>query len=335
MSTRWMLRGWVQSQAVLVLAGLGVVGALGLYVDAAIATPVMIGASSLLLACWAWVAGFGHQAVMAAGAVGGVFVAVIAPLTGPSFLGLISALVSLAGLTVGFGWLSGAKFGVSNAGTPSRSCLLRSMACASALHDYQAGDHGERVAEYCVDVGVFLGLPDDDLLRLEWAARLHDVGKVAVSRAILKKPSALTAAEIDAVQRHSTLGADLISEAEPTLAPIARIVRHHHERWDGTGYPVGLRGDAIPLESRIIGVVDMYEALISDRPYRRGITPVEAHKEILTRSGTQFDPDVVAVFDAVWTQGKLGGWMAPGELAIDPAVATIPTAAATHVVLAG
>ena len=335
MSRRWQLKRWAQSQAVLALAGLGVAGALGLNADPAIATPVMIGCSFVLLACWAWVAGNGPQAVVAAGAFGGVTVALVVPFTGPSLLGLISVVASLAGLTVGFGWLVGAELSESVRRTASRSCLLRSMACASALYDYQAGDHGERVARSCVALGVFLGLPEDDLLRLEWAARLHDVGKVAVLRTILKKPGALTAAEIDAVQQHSTLGADIIVEVEPILAPIARVVRHHHERWDGAGYPAGLRGEAIPLESRIIAVVDMYEALVSDRPYRRAIPPGDAHKEVVARSGTQFDPDVVAVFDTVWTQGRLGGGAAAGEMTVRPAAATIPTAIATHGVLAG
>ena len=324
----WQIRGRPRSVTVLALTVLGIAGAVGLNADPSIASPVMISASCVLLVWWSWGVGYRPHAGIAVVAVGGVAVVLAVQIAGTSLLGLASSFVSLAGLTVGFRWLVGADFTGSGSAPASQSSLLRGMACASALHDYQIGDHGERVAMYCVAVGAFLGMPDCDLHRLEWAARLHDVGKVAIPRAILKKPGPLTAAETFAVQQHCAFGADIILATEPASAQIARVVRHHHERWDGKGYPVGLREEAIPLESRIIAVVDMYEALISDRPYRQAIAPREAHEEILARAGTQFDPDVVAVFDAVWRHGSIGGLPA-GEKTVDPAVVTVPMSAAT------
>lgn len=333
MSMGWQFNGKARSVAVLALAGLGIAGAVGLNADPAIASPLMICASFLLLVCWSWGVGYRLQTGIVAGGVGAAAVALGLHQVGTSLFGLASSLVSLAGLTLGFRWLMGADSTDGGSAPASRSSLLKGMARASALHDYQIGDHGERVAEYCVVVGAFLGMPECDLRRLEWAARLHDVGKVAIPRTILKKPGSLTPAETIAVQQHSALGADIILAAEPAFAPIARVVRHHHERWDGTGYPVGLRGEAIPLESRVIAVVDMYEALISDRPYRKAIAPAAAREEILARSGTQFDPDVVAIFDAVWMHGSIGGFAA-GELTVGPEAVTVPMPNATEAVMA-
>lgn len=183
--------------------------------------------------------------------------------------------------------------------------LMRGMASASGLRDQQTADHEERVAVNSLAVGLFLGLPHDDLARLEWAARLHDVGKVAVPQTILRKSGSLTPEELEAVRQHSSFGADILLATEPALAPIAHVVRHHHEHWDGSGYPAGLKGAEIPLESRIISVLDMYEALTSDRPYRLALAPAEAHREIMERSATQFDPDIIEVFDVLWERGTL------------------------------
>jgi len=186
--------------------------------------------------------------------------------------------------------------------------LLNSMAIASEIRDHQTADHCDRVSRNCRLLGEFLGLTDGDNSKLEWAARVHDVGKAAIPRRILQKPGPLTSLEMDVVKQHSRLGADILVAASDQLSHIAKVVLHHHENWDGTGYPVGLSGTEIPLEARIIAVVDMYEALTSDRPYRAAMTPQDAHHEVVARSGTRFDPDVIAVFDELWRRGKLDTW---------------------------
>jgi len=186
--------------------------------------------------------------------------------------------------------------------------LLKSMAVASEIRDHQTADHCDRVSRNCRLIGEFLGLTERETTCLEWAARVHDVGKAAIPRRILNRPGPLSKCEVETVKHHSRLGADMLVAASEELATVARVVLHHHENWDGTGYPVGLSGLDIPLESRIIAVVDMYEALTSDRPYRAAMTAQDAHREVVTRSGSRFDPDVVVVFDELWRKGRLDTW---------------------------
>ncbi len=186
--------------------------------------------------------------------------------------------------------------------------VVRSMVLASEIRDHQTADHSDRVARNCRVVGEFLGLTADDIVALEWAARVHDVGKAAIPREILQKPAPLTENEMKVVKQHCDLGADMLVAASEDLRPIARLVRHHHENWDGTGYPVGLTANEIPLESRIISVIDMYEALTSERPYRPAMEATAAHTEVVLRSGTKFDPDVVRVFDELWRRGRIETW---------------------------
>jgi HD-GYP domain-containing protein (c-di-GMP phosphodiesterase class II) len=130
---------------------------------------------------------------------------------------------------------------------------------------------------------------------LVFASLLHDVGKVGISGRILRKPGPLTPAERAAVERHPRLGASLVSHV-PELAEFAPAVLHHHERWDGDGYPAQLRGEAIPLEARLIGVADAFAAMLADRPYRPARSLEEACAELERCAGTQFDPTVVPVF---------------------------------------
>ena len=186
--------------------------------------------------------------------------------------------------------------------------VVRSMVLASEIRDHQTADHSDRVARNCRVVGEFLGLTADDIVALEWAARVHDVGKAAIPREILQKPAPLTESEMKIVKQHCDFGADMLVAASEDLRPIARLVRHHHENWDGTGYPVGLIANEIPLESRIISVIDMYEALTSERPYRPAMEAAAAHTEVVLRSGTKFDPDVVRVFDELWRRGRIEAW---------------------------
>ncbi|HBT26233.1 MAG TPA: response regulator, partial [Pseudothermotoga sp.] len=133
-----------------------------------------------------------------------------------------------------------------------------------------------------------------------WASLIHDIGKLAIPREILRKPSKLSPHEYELVKKHPVVAAELLEKAG--LSDIAKIVRHHHERYDGSGYPDGLRGEQIPVESKIISVVDAFDAMTSDRPYRPRLSKEDAIKEIKMNSGTQFDPVVVNVFLKIMEQ---------------------------------
>jgi HD-GYP domain-containing protein (c-di-GMP phosphodiesterase class II) len=126
------------------------------------------------------------------------------------------------------------------------------------------------------------------------AGLLHDVGKIIVPRAVLLKPGRLAPGEYDTVKRHPNASAQLAERAD--LTSIATMLRHHHERWDGTGYPHGLAGERIPLVSRVLAIADAYDAMLADRPYRNAMTVQAASRELEAGAGTQFDPVLVEAF---------------------------------------
>ncbi len=148
-------------------------------------------------------------------------------------------------------------------------------------------------------IGGRLGMTPEQLDELRRAAELHDIGKAAVPDAILNKPGRLDEEEWTFMRRHTIVGERILAAA-PALAPVASIVRSSHERWDGGGYPDGLAGTSIPLGARIVFVCDAFDAMTSDRPYARGRSADEAIAELREGAGTQFDPEVVRVFEAVW-----------------------------------
>ena len=148
-----------------------------------------------------------------------------------------------------------------------------------------------------------LGLTEQQLHELEFAAVLHDVGKIGVPAHILNKTGRLTEAEFAMITQHTVIGERIVSRIE-YLRPLGPIIRAAHERWDGLGYPDGLAGEAIPLESRIVFVCDAFHAMISDRPYRARLSEDEALEELRANAGSQFDPAVVSAF--VETQPAAG-----------------------------
>jgi HD-GYP domain-containing protein (c-di-GMP phosphodiesterase class II) len=143
-----------------------------------------------------------------------------------------------------------------------------------------------------VGVGRLLQLDSASLLELEFAARLHDVGKIRVPDAVLHKPGPLDQQEYEVIRCHAAWGAETLAGI-PGLEAVAAVVRFHHERWDGAGYPDGLRGAHIPLASRIISACDAYAAMTADRPYRDAMPSSDALQEVVAGSGSQFDPAVV------------------------------------------
>jgi HD domain-containing protein len=162
-------------------------------------------------------------------------------------------------------------------------------------HDGWTAGHSSEVVGWACAVGERLHLSLPDLLELELGALLHDLGKVRVPDRVLSKPGPLDAVERSLVNRHPVWGAELLEQV-PGLEPVATIVRFHHERWDGTGYPDGLGRDRIPIASRIVAVCDAYQAMTSVRPYRAALPPAAAAYELRAGAGTQFDPALVDCF---------------------------------------
>ena len=159
--------------------------------------------------------------------------------------------------------------------------------------------HSERVADLSAKIAEEMGLSKDEVRKVYWAGIIHDVGKIFVPQDIINKPERLTGEEYELIKLHAIKSAEIIKEIEG-LEEIANIVRHHHERCDGTGYPDGLKCHEIPLEAKIIAVADAFDAMTSERPYREALTPEEALNEIIKNSGTQFDPQVVQAFVRVF-----------------------------------
>ena len=180
---------------------------------------------------------------------------------------------------------------------PDRAARFRaaaSLAKAVDARDTYTGSHSTRVAELSAWIAHRLGLDREHIELTRLAGSLHDLGKLAIPEEILRKPGPLTDPERLVLQRHPEIGHRMLESLG--VDPVAEWVLHHHERWDGTGYPERLRGDEIPLGARIIFVADAYDAMTSDRAYRGRLTPREAIEELERCSGTQFDPEIVAAF---------------------------------------
>ena len=180
----------------------------------------------------------------------------------------------------------------------SYKATVRALSNAVEARDAYTGKHAERVAAYGLAIARAAGIDVADEPQLEFGFLLHDIGKVGVPDAILFKPASLSPDEFDCIASHAEIGSAILRHVD-FLDEATRVVRHHHERWDGTGYPDGLEGEQIPLAARVFAVADALDALTTDRPYRRGTHFSRAREEIRSNAGSQFDPEVVAAFDTI------------------------------------
>jgi putative two-component system response regulator len=175
--------------------------------------------------------------------------------------------------------------------------IAERLALAAELRDYQSGAHTQRVGQTSEIIASALGLPAEEIELIRRAAPLHDIGKIAIPDSILLKPGLLTLEEMDTVKTHTVLGAKMLSGSSSKILQVAEeIALYHHENWDGTGYTPGLAGKGIPLVGRIVAVADVFDALISERPYKPAWPVDTALTWITEQSGKKFDPEVVEAF---------------------------------------
>jgi len=189
---------------------------------------------------------------------------------------------------------------------------VRSLAAAVDAKDPYTRGHSDRVAYFASLIGTRMGLSHEQRVALEMAAYLHDIGKIGIKEEILLKPGRLTDDEMAQMRHHPLIGANIL---QPVAFPwqITPVVRHHHERWDGDGYPAGLRGEEIPLLARILTVADSYEAMTADRPYRQGLGVEAAIEELNRCAGSQFDTRIVEVFIEVVEDLERAGEAVTGD----------------------
>ena len=176
-----------------------------------------------------------------------------------------------------------------------RSTFVKAFMKALEVKDFVSEGHVSRMEYLAIILGKELKLHQDQMDRLVLLTKFHDIGKIGIPDAILKKPAALDEAEWKVMRTHTSIGERIALEAAE-IRDIAPLILKHHERWDGNGYPLGIRGEDIPIECRILSIVDTFDAMTNDRPYRAALSVKEAEKEIKDCSGTQFDPQLVELF---------------------------------------
>lgn len=181
---------------------------------------------------------------------------------------------------------------------------LSVLSNAIEVRDQYTRDHVDRVMGYALVLAQELGWQGKQLEQLRFGSILHDIGKIHIRETTLRKTGPLTSEEWAEIKRHPVTGFEMIKDI-PYLAPAIPVVRHHHERWDGDGYPDGLEGEDIPLAARIVAVSDSFDAITTSRPYRPARSPEDAYHEIVRNAGSQFDPRVVEAFRRAWEAGRI------------------------------
>jgi HD-GYP domain-containing protein (c-di-GMP phosphodiesterase class II) len=187
------------------------------------------------------------------------------------------------------------------AGAVARRAAEAALSDIVAPLPHYRGKPSVLIATIGVAIAHELGLPDNEVERIRIASLLHDIGKIAVPAQILEKPSSLSSTEWGFVRQHPRIGQVILDEAGG-LMEAGKIILHHHERFGGHGYPHGLRGRDIPLGSRIVSIADAYDAMIQDRPYKRAVAHAEAMAELHRHADTQFDPELVDIFDRLYAK---------------------------------
>jgi diguanylate cyclase (GGDEF)-like protein/putative nucleotidyltransferase with HDIG domain len=212
------------------------------------------------------------------------------------YLIVVGVLASIAAYPICNGWLKlRAKTREAERLCDLHLATAEALATAIDAKDQTTHCHVRRVQIYAAGMGRVLGLSNNEIAALRAGALLHDVGKLAVPAHIINKPGRLTQAEFEKMKIHTTVGAQLLSRVDFPY-PVTPIIRHHHEQWDGRGYPDGLKGEQIPVTARIISVVDCFDSVREDRPFRRGMTRDEALAFLRRGAGTHFDPKVIELF---------------------------------------
>ncbi|MFZ0545541.1 MAG: HD domain-containing phosphohydrolase [Candidatus Promineifilaceae bacterium] len=186
----------------------------------------------------------------------------------------------------------------------SYEASLTMLANAIEVRDQYTRGHVERVTSYSLILAQEMGLDDQRIEAIRFGAILHDIGKIHVRESVLRKIEPLTQAEWEELSRHPVTGAEMIKDI-PFLTIAIPAVRHHHERWDGNGYPEGLAGTQIPLPARIVAVADSLDAMTTNRPYHEAMSLTDAYHEIVNNSGKYYDPDVVEAFQRAWDKDKM------------------------------
>lgn len=200
---------------------------------------------------------------------------------------------------------------------------IRALAVALEAKDRYTYGHADRVARLSVEIGKRLGMSDHELEILQYAAILHDIGKIGIRDEVLNKPGRYTPEEFEEMKRHPVIGARIVASVK-AMEQGADWIRHHHERYDGTGYPDGLKGEEIPLGARIIAVADAFDAMLYDRPYKAGRPLPEVIEEFKRSSGTHFDPKVVEVLlDLIQDPRRVAELTRPPELSFIEFVGTL------------
>ncbi len=179
-----------------------------------------------------------------------------------------------------------------------RNSTIQALNKTVEAKDPYTSGHANRVEKFAVELAEAYHLPFESVQNIKTASILHDIGKIGINDSILNKATRLSQEEFHEIMRHPSIGADIISKVD-FLKDITTIVKHHHERFDGKGYPDGLHGDEIPIEAAILTIADSYDAMTSDRPYRKALTQEEAFEELKRNAGTQFHPQLVETFISI------------------------------------